>query len=247
MCRARNTAMRQIALKNSATYRSKLHSDAEYEAQQRQSSVTLLAPDECTLAGNRELFYRAIENVVRNAIRYTEPGAGVEISLTAPETNGGHVIELKVNDSGPGIPENEVKEIFRPFYRIDRARSLETGGFGVGLAIAERTVKLHGGELSASSRPGGGLHRPNDFPAAGSSCRPLLCLNGRDSYLTSAERPLGRVAGLSATWIGPDGQRIMMTSRPRDAIGFPSLTWNKPRFRPASTSTRFRALALRFA
>jgi two-component system, OmpR family, sensor histidine kinase CpxA len=139
-------------------------SDAEYEAQQRQSSVTLLAPEECTIAGNRELLYRAIENVVRNAIRYTEPGTGVQISLRSSETSSAHVVELEVNDCGPGIPEDEIKEIFRPFYRIDRARSTETGGFGVGLAIAERTVKLHGGELSASNRSGGGLTVRMTFP-----------------------------------------------------------------------------------
>jgi two-component system sensor histidine kinase CpxA len=65
---------------------------------------------------------------------------------------------------GPGIPEAELKDIFRPFYRIDRARSTETGGFGVGLAIAERTVKLHGGELGASNRQVGGLTVRPKFP-----------------------------------------------------------------------------------
>ncbi len=140
-------------------------SDADYEAQQRQCHVTLLASDdEYLIAGNRELLYRAIENVVRNAIRYTESGTGVEISLGSSDSPGTRDLVLEVNDRGPGIPEGEIKEIFRPFYRIDRARSTETGGFGVGLAIAERTVKLHGGELSASNRPGGGLTVRMTFP-----------------------------------------------------------------------------------
>lgn len=138
--------------------------DAEYEAQQRQSNIAFLADGECVIAGNRVLLYRAIENVVRNAIRYTEPGTKVDINLSVPDAPSAHDVVLEVNDRGPGIPEAEIKDVFRPFYRIDRARSLETGGFGVGLAIAERTVKLHGGELGASNRAGGGLTVRMTFP-----------------------------------------------------------------------------------
>jgi len=144
-------------------------SDAEYEARQRNSSITFQAGDECVIAGNRELLYRAIENVVRNAIRYTEPGTEVEISLGLSDATNARDVVLEVNDRGPGIPEGELKDIFRPFYRIDRARSTETGGYGVGLAIAERTVKLHGGELGASNRPGGGLTVRMTFPRCGIS------------------------------------------------------------------------------
>jgi two-component system sensor histidine kinase CpxA len=63
---------------------------------------------------------------------------------------------VEVNDRGPGIPESEIDSIFRPFYRVDTARSAHTGGFGVGLAIAERAVKLHHGNIRASNRTGGG-------------------------------------------------------------------------------------------
>lgn len=138
--------------------------DAEYEAQQRQSFVAFSASEDGFIAGNRELLYRAIENVVRNAVRYTEPGSGVEIRLKASGTNGRRTAVLEVSDHGPGIPEDEIKDIFRPFYRVDRARSTETGGFGVGLAIAERAVKLHGGELHAENRPGGGAVVQMCFP-----------------------------------------------------------------------------------
>jgi two-component system sensor histidine kinase CpxA len=138
--------------------------DAAYEARQRQSSVSFSADQECVIAGNRELLYRAIENVVRNAVRYTENGSMVEIRLTSTGANGQKRAVLEVNDQGPGIPETEIREIFRPFYRVDRARSTETGGFGVGLAIAERAVKLHGGELHAENRPGGGATIRITFP-----------------------------------------------------------------------------------
>lgn len=138
--------------------------DAEYEARQRHTSIAFSAEEECVVAGNRDLLYRAIENVIRNAVRYTEPGSGVEIRLQAAQSNGHRTAVLEVSDHGPGIPDAEIKEIFRPFYRVDRARSTETGGFGVGLAIAERAVKLHGGELHAANRPAGGATLRMSFP-----------------------------------------------------------------------------------
>jgi two-component system sensor histidine kinase CpxA len=130
--------------------------DAEYEAQQRKSSISFSAAADGVIAGNRELLYRAIENVVRNAVRYTEQGSDVEIQLKTTGVESQQRAILEVRDHGPGIPEDQIEQIFRPFYRVDRARSAETGGFGVGLAIAERTVKLHGGELHAENRSGGG-------------------------------------------------------------------------------------------
>jgi two-component system, OmpR family, sensor histidine kinase CpxA len=124
--------------------------DATYEAQQRDASVGLQAECECVVEGRRELLYRAIENVVRNAVRYTAAGTQVEIRLGQDRQNRMAVIE--VSDRGPGIPESELSSIFRPFYRVDTARSSQTGGFGVGLAIAERAVKLHNGQITASNR-----------------------------------------------------------------------------------------------
>jgi len=138
--------------------------DAEYEARQRQWSVAFSADEDCVIAGNRELLYRAIENVVRNAIRYTEPGSAVDIHLKTGDASGQRAAMLEVSDHGPGIPEAELSDIFRPFYRVDRARSKETGGFGGGLAITERAVKLHGGELHAVNRPGGGATIRMSFP-----------------------------------------------------------------------------------
>ncbi len=119
------------------------------------------------LPGNEELLYRAIENVVRNAIRYTESGSEVEIQLKARSVRGQPQAEIEVSDRGPGIPENQLNAIFRPFYRVDYARSPDTGGFGVGLAIAERAVRLHHGELSATNRKGGGATIRITLPALG--------------------------------------------------------------------------------
>jgi two-component system sensor histidine kinase CpxA len=140
--------------------------DAEYEAQQRQSSVAFHADGDVVVEGKRELLYRAIENVVRNAIRYTEPGTEVEITLGKTQENGHCVATLEVSDRGPGIPEGETESIFRPFYRVDQARSPHTGGFGVGLAIADRSVKLHHGEVRAFNRDTGGTTVRFRFPTA---------------------------------------------------------------------------------
>lgn len=139
--------------------------DAEYEARQRACIVVFHDRAQCTIMGSEELLYRAVENVVRNAIRYAESGTEIEIELAANGMNGERRATIVVSDHGPGIPENELSAIFRPFYRVDTARSPDTGGFGVGLAIAERAVRLHKGELSAANREGGGATIRMSFPA----------------------------------------------------------------------------------
>jgi two-component system sensor histidine kinase CpxA len=130
--------------------------DAQFEARQRQCSVKFKADIECSVQGNDELLYRAIENIVRNAIRYTGNGTEVEIKLSATKSSADAGVMITVSDRGPGIPSDQLKTIFHPFRRVDSARSPDTGGFGVGLAIADRAVRLHGGEVVASAREGGG-------------------------------------------------------------------------------------------
>ena len=134
----------------------KMIPDAEFEARQRECTIAFHAEAECTVEGNEELLYRAVENVVRNAIRYSASGTEVEIALRSVVVRGEAMAEIAVSDRGPGIPADQLAAIFRPFYRVDDARSPDTGGFGVGLAIAERAVRLHRGELSAENREGGG-------------------------------------------------------------------------------------------
>jgi two-component system, OmpR family, sensor histidine kinase CpxA len=130
--------------------------DAQYEAQQRDTSVALFAECDCVIEGRRELLYRAVENVVRNAVRYTEAGSAVEVRVYESKAGAERTAIVEVSDRGPGIPEAERESILRPFYRLDRARSEHTGGFGVGLAIADRAVKLHKGQLEVLNREGGG-------------------------------------------------------------------------------------------
>jgi two-component system, OmpR family, sensor histidine kinase CpxA len=131
--------------------------DAEFEAQQRSCTIQVRGTCDCVIRGHSELIYRAIENIVRNAIRYTENGSVIEIDLRCETQQGSQTATLTVSDRGPGVPEDELVNVFRPFYRVDNARQRNTGGFGVGLALAERAVRLHRGEVQAQNRPGGGL------------------------------------------------------------------------------------------
>lgn len=129
--------------------------DAEFEAQSRQCHVKFVAREDFTVMGNATLLRSAVENVVRNAIRYTKEGTNVEIMLTNDDR--ANTALLTIDDSGPGVPPDAVDKIFRPFYRIDDARGRQTGGVGLGLAITERSVLLHGGTVRALNRPDGGL------------------------------------------------------------------------------------------
>lgn len=124
-------------------------SDAALEAKARGVSVSVSAQDQVTIEGNPELLRRAIENVVRNAIRYAPEGTSVQITLEkAPVT-------IKVRDYGPGVPEEELGRIFEPFYRVEGDRSRGGGGAGLGLAIARRAVDLHHGSIQArNAEPG---------------------------------------------------------------------------------------------
>jgi len=129
--------------------------DAEFEAQSRQCHVKFMAREDFTVMGNATLLRSAVENVVRNAIRYTKEGTNVDIMLTNDDR--ANTALLTIDDSGPGVPPDAVDKIFRPFYRIDDARGRQTGGVGLGLAITERSVLLHGGTVRALNRPEGGL------------------------------------------------------------------------------------------
>ena len=138
--------------------------DAAFEAESRHCSVQVNAAEDCTTMGSPDLLRSAVENVVRNAVRYTAEGTQVQIDL-ASVMDGAKWATIRVRDHGPGLPESELTNVFRPFYRIANARERETGGTGLGLAITERAVRLHGGAVQASNAPGGGLLVEMRLPA----------------------------------------------------------------------------------
>ena len=114
-----------------------------------------------------DLLRRAVDNVVRNALRHTPPGSVVTLTLRRPGLAGGRddTLELEVRDQGPGVPPEALPHLLRPFYRVDEARDRDSGGSGLGLALADEAVRLHGGSLRLTNGPD-----PN--PKTGSASKP---------------------------------------------------------------------------
>lgn len=138
--------------------------DANFEAGVRGCAVHFTDPGACTVCGNEEWLRRGIENVVRNAIRYTSDGTTVEIRLTRNGEEGLEYARISVRDHGEGVPESDLPHLFRPFYRVSAARDRQTGGTGLGLAITWSAVSLHHGSVTAENAPGGGLVVTIDLP-----------------------------------------------------------------------------------
>jgi two-component system, OmpR family, sensor kinase len=130
-----------------------LADNARVEAEPRQVAVSLDCASDLQLSGDRELLYRAVENVLRNAVRFSPERGQVSIGAEALQ----HTIQISISDQGPGVPAESLQRIFEPFYRVADARDRESGGNGVGLAITARVVKLHDGTVTASNLPAGGL------------------------------------------------------------------------------------------
>jgi len=151
--------------------------DADFEARSRKRSVKLESSASCIVVGSEPLLRRAIENVVRNAVQYTAEGTEVEVKLECGVNAHGEEVEnqgrdkriavITVRDHGAGVPEQALAEIFRPFYRVDDARDREAGGVGLGLAIAERAVRLHSGSVAAANVATGGLVVTIVLPVSG--------------------------------------------------------------------------------
>lgn len=125
--------------------------DADYEAAANGKSVSLVAKSKCNVIGNETLLRSAIENVVRNGVRYTREGTAVEVSLK----NGSNRATISILDHGGGVPDDEIAKLFQPFYRVGEARDRNSGGTGLGLAIAEQAVRAHKGKIEAENVNGG--------------------------------------------------------------------------------------------
>jgi two-component system sensor histidine kinase CpxA len=119
--------------------------DADFEAKAHGRSVNIAEIMPAKMTGNEALVRSAIENVIRNAVKYTAEGTAVTVRQ---ETARGKV-RIVIEDHGGGVPEEELAKLFTPFYRIGEARERKTGGTGLGLAIAEQAVKLHKGTITA--------------------------------------------------------------------------------------------------
>jgi two-component system sensor histidine kinase CpxA len=113
-------------------------------------------PDQAfSFHGDRELIWRAMENLLRNALRYTDPDKGVILSLDIKKRKSAVVLEVR--DFGVGVPQAELEKIFEPFYRVQESRDRDSGGHGLGLSIVANAVKHHGGNILARNADDGGL------------------------------------------------------------------------------------------
>jgi len=137
--------------------------DGNFEAQALGKSVSLEATN-CVVLENADphALRSACENIVRNAIRFSPPGGKVEVNLIVSGDSERRVL-LSVRDRGPGVPEEHLKDIFQPFFRLNRSEGTGEGN-GLGLAIALEAVRLNGGAITASNLSPSGLNIEVNLP-----------------------------------------------------------------------------------
>lgn len=128
--------------------------DANFEAAHASCEV-VGSRQEVTLPAYPQLLRRALDNVLRNAIRHTPPWT--QIIFNCRVDSGLQQVIFEIMDSGPGVPESMLTDIFRPFFRTSPGRETQTGGTGLGLAIASEAIRLHNGTIAADNRETGGL------------------------------------------------------------------------------------------
>ena len=124
-----------------------------YELPPDAPGIDLKIPGPLPVRADRELLWRAVENVLRNAVLHSDPAQAIELS--AEPVHG--AVRIRVADRGPGVPEAQLKGLFDPFTRVDDARDRSSGGHGLGLAIAAAALRRHGGSIEARNRKDGGL------------------------------------------------------------------------------------------
>lgn len=127
--------------------------DARYEAQLTKVTIALTArqPADYTVKGNAEMMRRAVENIVRNALRFSLPGQEIKVSLATED----RLLTISVTDQGPGIASEKLSSIFDPFVRVNSPQSGK--GYGLGLAITRKVLLAHGGSVDAHNGRDGGL------------------------------------------------------------------------------------------
>jgi len=129
--------------------------DANFEFNEATPRVQAGTIESCQLMLDERLIHRAIENILRNALTYSPPSQPVIVTLHLKSEKNSVFIDIK--DQGFGVPESQLKKIFNPFYRVDTSREKRTGGYGLGLAIAQKAIKLHHGKITAKNLKEGGL------------------------------------------------------------------------------------------
>jgi two-component system phosphate regulon sensor histidine kinase PhoR len=125
-------------------------------AEAKGHTLTVETTGECVVTGDGVALRTLIRNLLENAIRYTEPGGHIVLRVRAEATGEQDGVALSVTDDGVGIPSADQERIFERFYRVDKARSRETGGTGLGLSIVRHVAERHGGRVAVESTVGVG-------------------------------------------------------------------------------------------
>ncbi len=145
--------------------------DCRLEAEFRGCTIHLEGHVSCEISGDRELLRRAVENVLRNAIRYSPERSAIDFALS--ENAGAAIIAIR--DYGPGVADEALTQIFEPFFRVEEDRDAATGGMGLGLSIARRAVQVHHGTIAAqNAHPGLCVHIV--LPVTKAIVRPARCV-----------------------------------------------------------------------
>jgi signal transduction histidine kinase len=132
-------------------------------AEARGIALALDGPAEpCPLLGDGHLLVRVVENVLDNALRHTPEGGRIRVRWSRADAT----LVFAVEDSGPGIAAPDLPHLFTPLYRGEASRNRQTGGAGLGLAIARRILRAHGGDLTAANGPRGGAVFTGTLPGA---------------------------------------------------------------------------------
>lgn len=134
--------------------------DAGFEATANNCRIDLQQLDHVMVLGTREMLGRAIENVIRNGLHYSPVGCNVEINVIKAEQQA----IITVCDHGPGVEDQYLEQIFKPFFRVAESRDRISGGSGIGLAIAKQAMLTHGGNIKAENSGNGGLQITMNLP-----------------------------------------------------------------------------------
>ena len=143
----------------------KLCDDANFEGTSGNREVVFTsAVTEALVATSGDLLHKSFENILRNALTHTPENSRVSVSLERDDDQ----VTVRITDQGPGVPEAQLDRIFDEFYRVDSARTRESGGYGLGLSIARRVIQGHGGRIRAENT-GSGLAVSVTLPTARTS------------------------------------------------------------------------------
>lgn len=123
--------------------------ESRIEADRKEIQLRFDSSGEALISASSSDLHSALENIVRNAIRYSDNNQSIDVGISTSQQY--KRCEIVIKDRGPGIPEQDLTYIFEPFYRVDPARNRKTGGYGIGLAIVKRVINAHKGTVSAEN------------------------------------------------------------------------------------------------